>query len=43
MRGKRLTMEVRLHAFDPFGARRDPDAIAAAFAQSFKTSPAVRR
>ena len=40
MRGKRLTMEVRLHALDPFGARRDPDAIAAAFAQPFKTSPA---
>ena len=43
MRGKSLTMEVRLHALDPFGARRDPDAIAAAFAQSFKTSPAARR
>lgn len=42
MRGKRLTMEVRLHAFDPFGARHDPDAIAAAFAQPFKTSPAAR-
>ena len=36
-------MEVRLHALDPFGARRDPDAIAAAFAQSFKTSPTARR
>jgi threonine/homoserine/homoserine lactone efflux protein len=39
MQAKRRTMEVSLQAFDPFGTRRDPDAIA----QSFKTSPATRR
>ena len=43
MQAKRLTMEVGLQAFDPFGTRRDPDAIAATFAQSFKTSPTARR
>src|SRR5258708_21730280 len=30
MRGKSLTMEIGLHAFDSLGSRRDPDAIAAA-------------